>query len=362
MNNLIRNNTGALLSKKDYRDRIFLAAMSANPVVTQANLLTDFSMFGVWDQMKTPSCVAQSIAKLMQLYWYLKTGKVVPFNPQFLYIVSAPPGTSPEDGRDPRTVLKAASSIGCCTTATLPLNNNVPNATYFNPAIITQAMRDEAMQYAGISFVPVNVDENSIRNAIQNYGGVSALFEVGNTFWTANDGTVTWDAKLIDPIRATNNLTSGHEVTLIGDFNSDVLHGLNSWGTDWDLGGHFNFILNEWQPYIPELWAITSPNPTALALIQSLPTDSEFKHNFQATLKYGMSNPEVRALQVALAIDGDFVYPEVTGNYGNNTSLAVTAFQTKYAVASPAVINSLKGTASQVGPLTRAKLNQLFNY
>jgi hypothetical protein len=360
MNDLVRNKTGAIKSKLDYRDKIFAAAMGTTPGPVP-NIVTDFSKFGVWDQAQTPSCVSHSVAKLLQLYWYLKSGKVVDFNPQFLHILSAFPGAGPDDGRDPRTVLQTAAALGCCTTATLPRNTAVTNTQYFDTNLITQAMRDEAMQYAGISFVPISVDQGSFRSAIKNYGAVSALFEVGNTFWTTPTGEVTWDPKLIDPIRATSNLSGAHEVTLIGDNNSDVDRGINSWGVEWNLAGYFNIVFNEWQQYIPELWAITDPNPTALALVQSLPNQDQFKHNFQTTIKYGMTNPEVRALQVALAIDGDFIYPEITGFFGQITADAVTAFQTKYTVASPAEINSLKGPASQVGPATMLKLNQLFN-
>jgi hypothetical protein len=360
MNDLIRNKTGAIKSKKDYRDQIFMYAMGA-PSGPVPNILTDFSKFGVWDQAQTPSCVSHSVAKMLQLYWYLKSGKVVDFNPQFLHILSAFSGAGPDDGRDPRTVLQTAAKFGCCTTATLPRNTSVTNTQYFDTNLITQAMRDEAMQYAGISFVPISVDQGSYRSAIKTYGAVSALFEVGNTFWTTPTGAVTWDPKLIDPIRATSNLSGAHEITIIGDNNSDVLRAINSWGTAWDLSGYFNFIFNEWQPYIHELWAITDPNPAALATVQSLPTQDEFKHNFQTTIKYGMNNPEVRALQVALAIDGDFTYPEITGYYGTVTATAVTAFQIKYSVASPAEIASLQGTHSQCGPATRKALNNLFN-
>ena len=360
MNDLIRNKTGAIKSKKDYRDQIFMYAMGVSPGPVP-NISTDFSKFGVWDQAQTPSCVSHSVAKMLQLYWYLKSGKVVDFNPQFLHILSSFSGAGPDDGRDPRTVLQTAAKFGCCTTATLPRNTSVTNSQYCDTNVITQAMRDEAMQYAGISFVPVLVDQSSYQSAIKTYGAVSALFEVGNTFWTTPTGQVTWDPKLIDPIRATSVLSGAHEVTLIGDNNSDVDRGINSWGVEWNLAGYFNIIFNEWQPYITEIWAITDPNPTALALVQSLPKQSDFKHNFQTTIKYGMNNPEVRALQVALAIDGDFTFPEITGFYGTVTSTAVTTFQIKYNVASLAEINSLKGTASQVGPATRNALNNLFN-
>lgn len=350
--------TGAVKSTSDYRDAIF-ASLVAIQSLPPTQIQTDFSKFGIYDQLLTPSCVSHSVAKLMQLYWYLKTGEVITFNPQFLHIASAFVGAGPDDGRDPRTVLQCAKTIGCATIATMPINTNVSNEQYCDPTQITEAMREEALKYAIPGFVAVSVTPGAFRSAIDQYGAISTLFEVGDTFWTAPDGSITWAKESIDPIRATSQLSSAHELTIIGQENADLFRGVNSWGDTWDDAGYFNFVLNEWQPYIAEAWAIVNPNPEALALIQSLPEAGEFSHNFEVTLQSGMNSDEVRALQIALAIDGDFDYPEITGFYGSLTAQAVTKFQTKYALASPAIIASLQG--SQVGPATRAKLNSLFN-
>jgi len=72
---------------------------------------------------------------------------------------------------------------------------------------------------------------------------------------------------------------------------------------------------------------------------------------FTKTLKFGMSDSEVTALQTALKGDAT-VYPEglVTGYFGSLTQKAVKAFQTKYGIEA----------VGQVGPITRAKLNSLY--
>jgi hypothetical protein len=359
-NELEKTTTGAVKSTFDYRDSIFATANIAAQAIHQP-IQTDFKRFGVLNQKKTPSCVSHSVVKLMELYWYLKTGKIVRLNPQFLHILSVFKGAGPDDGRDTRTVLLMAKKYGCATVETMPINTDVSNAQYCDPANITQEMRDEAIQYAIPGFISIDLTADAFQRAIEQYGAISTLFRVGNTFWTAPDGTITWDKSKIDPIRATSQITSAHQVTAIGAGNSDLNRGLNSWGEQWNDAGEFNFIFNEWLPYIWEAWAIVNPNPQALQLIQSLPPANQFTHKFQSTIRYGMSNPEVRALQIALAIDGDFDYPEITGNYGNITADAVTRFQTKHNVAPPDVIASLRGSRSQVGPATRAKLNELFN-
>ena len=83
-------------------------------------------------------------------------------------------------------------------------------------------MRDDAIQYAGLMFVPIIISDSEFRKSIEQYGAISTLFRVGNTFWTAPDGIITWEKSKIDPIRSTDNITSAHQVTVIGDRKSVV--------------------------------------------------------------------------------------------------------------------------------------------
>lgn len=76
-----------------------------------------------------------------------------------------------------------------------------------------------------------------------------------------------------------------------------------------------------------------------------------FKHTFNTNLTYGNNSDEVKFLQKALQIDGEFTYPTITGNFGPITLTAVKAFQSKYAIPSTGF----------VGPMTRNKLNKLFS-
>ena len=72
---------------------------------------------------------------------------------------------------------------------------------------------------------------------------------------------------------------------------------------------------------------------------------------FNRDLYVNLTSDSVRDLQTVLATMAD-VYPEarVTGYFGVLTTAAVKKFQAKYGIS----------TTGYVGPLTRAKLNQLF--
>ena len=74
---------------------------------------------------------------------------------------------------------------------------------------------------------------------------------------------------------------------------------------------------------------------------------------FVKDLTLGNRNEDVRRLQQLLATDPE-IYPEgiVSGNFGGLTQRAIRRFQEKYGI---------KPVNGRVGPLTRAKLDEVFN-
>lgn len=363
MDQLEFKNPGGLQSKPDYRANLIASAVagnSATPTPTlPPSLFTNFERFGYYDQQKTPSCVSHAVANLMKLWWFMKTGEVVRFSPRFLHVMSKT-GYGPNDGRDPVSVLKIAQKYGCATELTCPNDTSLDNATYVGIPI-TQSMLDEAIQRKIPGYVMIPPTQYGIRAAIQQYGAVAMLFQISNAFWTAPDGTSSWAQDKIDPVRAPKSIfdvISGHEIVGSG-YNTSLDHFVNSWGNNWAEHGESDYLFNEWEKWITEAVAIAEVPGDAINLVRMLPPADEFKHNFTQTIGYGSQGDEVRALQIALSIDGENPYPEVTGFYGDKTRQAVLAFQSKYQVAPQATINILNGR--NVGPATRAQLNKLFN-
>lgn len=84
---------------------------------------------------------------------------------------------------------------------------------------------------------------------------------------------------------------------------------------------------------------------------------STWCYTFNTNLSIGMQGPDVIALQNALLKDGESV--TVNGSFGNETALAVIAFQERFAsdVLKP---NGLIHGTGYVGTATRGKLNALF--
>ncbi len=87
------------------------------------------------------------------------------------------------------------------------------------------------------------------------------------------------------------------------------------------------------------------------------PPPIDFKHNFTQNLSFDTQSVENSSLQTALQIDGEFpMNVNPTGYYGTITANAVLKFRLKYGISSTS-----DKQGHSVGPLTRTKLNELFN-
>jgi hypothetical protein len=239
-------------------------------------------MFPVLNQQQTEACVSHTWVRLLQIYWYKKTGKVINFSPRFLHAITSK-GMKPNDGRDPRTVGQVLTDIGCCTTALLPNDTSLDDSTY-SYVPITQSMLNEALQYKipAYSFIPI--DQYSIRHAIYHKGAVAFLFYIGNEWWTPS-----WSPRDINPLRSPKIVVGGHEVT--GE-HWNTLEGIqNSWGDSWDERGFAEYNLSNYSP----VQAICIDDP----LIDFNPSAS-FK--FMKDLYYGMTDPDVKQLQIRLGM------------------------------------------------------------
>lgn len=352
---------GAIESRPDYRSKIVAKAVAnmAPEILPDAQYTEFFRKNGVvLMQGKQPACTSHSIVYLMMLWWYLKTGRIMYFSPRFLHIVSAFPGATPEDGRDPATVLASAKNVGCCTIQSLPNDVTLLNEEYCDPSVITPVMTAEAGLYRIPGYVPIEINQTAIRQAIQTYGAVTILFNIGAEMYTDKYGNITWAQSAIDPLRPPAVIISGHEMTGIG-WNNDLEHLINEWSEEWAQQGESDYLMNEWIPFIREVWAIAEVPSSVLSTVQGLPAPHEFVHTFTQHLTRGTTGDEVRALQIALSIDGENTYPEINGIFGPLTFQAVCLFQQKYAsdILTPQGLTHPTGT---VGPGTIKKLNSLF--
>lgn len=297
----------------DTRDFKYVAAAGI-PEVLPSSYTTNTSMFPVLMQAQIPACVSHAWVRLLQIYWYKKTGKVINFSPRFLHAYTAP-GMADSDGRDPRVVGNALlinGGVGCCTEATLPNDTSLDSHTYTRVPI-TAAMLDEAKQYKIPAYSFINVDQYSIRHAIYHKGAVAFLFQVGNEWWTPS-----WLPKDINPLRPPQNAVGGHEVT--GE-HWNALEGIeNSWSDAWNEKGYAEYNLNNYRPQ----QALCIDDPT---IDFNPPVVQKFK--FMKDLYYGMTDPDVKQLQIRLGVT------QQTNYFGIITREAMIQYQLAHGITPP---------------------------
>ena len=106
------------------------------------------------------------------------------------------------------------------------------------------------------------------------------------------------------------------------------------------------------QTVITPVTPVLTTTPVAVPSV----TQNAASQSFSVRLKVGVTSDDVKQLQGVLVREG--VYPEgiISGYFGSFTRKAVQQFQKKYGIA-----NSGEVGYGEVGPNTRAKLNQLIS-
>lgn len=342
-------NPGAIPSLPDYRDQFVAQAIGDIPPTLPTSFKTPFP--DAWHQRKIPACVNHAIYKLGQYYWFKKTGQLINFSPRFGDVLCKRFDGQPLDGGTyPRLAAKLACEYGLATEATVKNDTTLPLSVYRQSSILTPEAFAEASKYKLPGYVMVPVSKNTLRQSILKYGAIAILLPIGEEWWTAKSGQSSWDKKDIMPLRRVAITVSGHEVVQNGWDNDDLERLLNSWSKDWADNGENVYSLKDYAPI--EALAIAEIPTDIKQKIKGMPSPGSFRHLFLNDLQSGQSGDDVRALQIALAIENCFTYQEITGFFGSVTQKAVIAFQQKYGIT-PAV--------GYVGTKTRTMLNYLYN-
>lgn len=335
--------TGAFESDFDART-VQLDDILASPLVSGG---IDYLPGDIENQHKVGICTAISRVQLREK----QTGKK--YSPEFQYLCQKVfYDNNWQEGSSILNANKVAKNIGFLPLSLFPYVTESDRLLSYSAyvaklqAIPTAEIErlmtlcvDKIMGYGS-----VNVSNpQSIAKAIDDSeAGILCRYDIGEEWWTPS-----WQPKDIDPLRAPMNPSSGHAIIMSKfDYSVPLQQKLaNTWGIDWDLQGSADINWNNYKP--TEAWADLAETP----VIVPIPL---FHHNFALDLKLGATGAEVMALQDALRLQGTF--PQTiasTGYFGGITLSAVKGFQAKYAI-SP--------RSGFCGPITRSKLNELYNH
>lgn len=301
------------------------------------------------DQNGSGSCGGQAWSYYDATIEYLFTGTYEERSARFIYgQVFVNGGGSA--GRDICELLKNTGVVQ--EKDFTSYDNGLPPSEAFmeKPFAITEALKQLAREGKIVSYANVDVNIDTIAQAIRDNGGV-VLGVVGQ-----DNGT--WLSEFPKPPVTGKGAFWYHWIyaakakTIKG---KKYIGFINSWGQttgnqgwQWLSEDYINTILvgdSHGQRAIWQAWTMVFNKQPITGLTW----------NFKKDLEIGMTNSEVSVLQYALQLQGCFPAMTPTNYYGPITQTAVQKFQVKYGIAGPGVLGY-----GRCGPKTRAKLNEIY--
>ena len=307
----------------------------------------------VKDQGQSLSCGGQAWSSYGNALEAFFNKTIDDHSAKFIYAQTAVQGGG-SGGRDNSDVVVKQ---GWAEESVLPSydNGNPPSEAFMtDKSGITDAVRLNAAKDKALSYATVDTDIDSIAQAIQNNQGVV----IGVT--GSNNGT--WRSSYPLPPKAGETLWlhwvyAGKVKVINGVKHIGIL---NSWGKNtgdngwqWLSEEYVNAVIGNYKGVFSVWTLVFNPNKPS----------PDFIHNFATDINYGDVSDEVKALQTALQISGQ--YPKgvpITGRYLDITRQAVLDFQQRY-VSPDGIWQKFVVWFNQgrhVSSLTRQKLNNIF--
>lgn len=300
--------------------------------------------FPIFNQDGSGSCVAQTLAKMIGILYWLINGIYVHFSATDCYQRRS---NKPQPGM----IGNNAFEIG---KEGITLEELVPS----------QGLTDQQMD--GIQIPPYKREVGKIfRIGEPIIGPVKDIDAIASIIQQTGKGVMVWfyfklnewtDVPFIDDPNLNPDTAPGRHSVCAVDFTlyqgKKALIIEDSWGTSYGMAG---------QRIITE--DFFRARNIYVAHIMNFKFDEVIpkpKHTFTKTLKYGMTDPDVKALQDILKYENLFpTNVASTGYYGSLTAKGVLGWQKNHKVASDQELDALKGES--FGPKSITKANQLYS-
>lgn len=326
--------------KKDFLFAEVVA--SAAPVNWTEKPQSQWRKFPIRNQDGSGSCVAQSLSKMASVYVWTKTGVFVPLSASHIYQRRSNKPVAGMSGID-------AFEIGRkgITLEQFAPSENMNDEQMDNVAVLPFMEEIGKVFKLGNYLTDPVKDIDTIASIIQQTGkSVMVWFYFQSDEWTNTPIVKNPDLDPYAPATLRHSLAVA-DFTLYNGEKALIVD--ESWGQGTALNGQRiitesffkqrNFFAAHFMNFAFE--EATVPQP---------------QHTFNVDLSFGMTSDEVKALQDCLKHAGFFpVNADSTGYYGSITVKAVQGFQLKHQIAS-----SGPGFG-RCGPLTRAKLNEIYS-
>lgn len=305
----------------------------------------EWRKFPIFNQDGSGSCVAQTVAKLLGILYWLKNNQYVHFSATHIYQRRQNRPQSGMWGVDAFNIARQ----GVTLEELVPSQNL--NDAQMDGIQIPQYKQDVGAVFKIGNYVTMPTkDIEIIASTIQKTGkGVMVWFYFKRDEWT-NEPKIKYPNLAESGLDVVRHSVTATDFTLYKGEKAIVID--DSWGTQFGVAG---------QRVIRESFY------KARNLFAAYPIGFKFdeaqtpkpKYTFTKTLSFGTTDPDIKALQDILKYEG--LYPlntESSGYYGAITAKGVLGFQKKYKVAPDAELDALAGKT--VGAKTIAKLNEIY--
>jgi hypothetical protein len=163
---------------------------------------------------------------------------------------------------------KAAQNAGSCLDGLFHDDGqNLGNAptTLFSTAT-PQAIQDALTRAGWIPLFLTDLSWNGLQAAISKYKTVIVEAEVGDEWYTAPDGTTSWAAASVLPIRPPKTVIDSHFFALGGQYNATQIFFANSWSTEWGQNG-FGYLGQDYIPFVKNAIVLYKMPPSVQTIV-----------------------------------------------------------------------------------------------
>jgi hypothetical protein len=265
----------------DYPVEAILGMASPTPAVWQPS---DALNVPITMQNKEPACGGYAVqySLVLKLYRQLvaagKAGEYQPLSSRSAYAVEKfidgfglnTAGTTIE------AVAKVRVLWGICTELLFPSDVTLDPVTFGSYNLMSDQAKADAIARAtkeSYFFLGNKPSLQTIKDAIYNFGDVILELQVGDEWWTALDGTVSWNAAdiLLPSLRPPKTVVSSHFVDAMA-FDESSISFPNEWSKAWGNNGWGNFQKN-YVPYIVNGVAFKAVPPSVKTVLVPHPVE-----------------------------------------------------------------------------------------
>ncbi len=318
---------------KDYKFEELVTAVA--PVVWTEKPPSSWRKFPIFNQNGSGSCVAQTMAKILGVMYWLKNGVYVHFSATHIYQRRANKPQGGMAGVDAFQIAQNGATLEVLTPSQDMTDTQMDNIK------IEQYKDDVGKVFKLGNYIvgPVK-DMETIASIIQTTGkAVMVWYYFKHSEWT-DIPEVNFPNLDLNGSTTTRHSVTAVDFTLYNGKKCLIIE--DSWGPNYGKGGQ-RIITEDF--HNKRNWFVAHPM-TFKFEETSIPPITPVQ--LTKTLKFGMTDPEVKILQDILKNKGLFPTNISSNYFGSITLKGVKDFQSKNGLLADGI----------VGPVTRSLLNQ----